>query len=263
MSKFENGHRISVKIELLDSSQGPSKYAFGPIDHILDLNSFKSGIENPLGSLGIVSDEVLINGVSYFCIEKTGLLKGRSIPILFGDEKLERLSTVSSEGYTNMPFYFTGRRFLIASKSFIQSKWIKPSFNSLFLLLGADHWLEGLRKTAYDAISMNVRLFSSLEGKGIEIGSLKHIHGNDWEPRIHSPRRYYLFGVKREKPENFFEIAFKKAQEAAETDILDLIALENFCLTTDLDVHKISIGEVGSVKLKQGRLNLKKKKSGL
>lgn len=252
MSKSSNRHKIFVKAELLDPSEGPSKYTFNPTEHAIDLQSYKSGIENPMGRLSIISDEILTNGASYFYVEKTGLLKRRLIPILFDDERLEKLSVVSF-GYTDMPFYFTGRRFLVAAKSFIQSKWIKPSFTNLFALLGVNHWFEGLRKTPYDAISMNMRLSWGLRGKGIEIGLLKHVYGKGWEPKIHSPRRYDLFGRKEEKIENFFETIFKRAQEARETDILDLIALEDFCLTSGLDMRKIGLDETGSTKLKQGR----------
>lgn len=250
-------HSINVKVETLDSAT--SKYALSPVKHDLDIQAYKTGIKNPFGYLGIVSNELLINGASFFCAEKIGSLKKMVIPVLFGDEKLEKLSTVSWGRYSNASFYFTGRRFLIVFGNFMQSKWIRPTFTALFSLLNADHWEEGIfRKERYDGMSVNIQLSQEMGRKCAAIGSLKHFYGDDWEPKTHFPSKY--FPLRKEKVEDFFLLLVQKAEEAIKTDLLDLIALEDFCLTSDLDVHKIGFSEQGSMKLKQGRLNLGKKK---
>lgn len=93
----------------------------------------------------------------------------------------------------------------------------------------------------------------------IAIGSLKHIYNDDWEPKTHFSSRYFLYR-RKEKIEDFFLLLVQKAEEAIKTDVLDLIALEGFCLTSNLDIYKIGFNEQSSMKLKQGRLNLGKKK---
>lgn len=257
---FMDKYRITVKAEKLDSVT-PSKYTFNPVKHDLDIQAYKLSIKNPLGHLRVISNELLINGASYFCVEKTGLFKRRIIPILFDDEKLEKLSIVKwGMWYSNAPFYFTGRRFLIVFNNFMQSKWIKPTFTTLFSILKADHWQEGLfKKEKYNGVSINIQLSRERGRKCVAIGSLKHLFGDDWEPKTHFPSRYFLFR-RNEKIEDFFLLLIQKAEEAIETDLLDLIALEDFCLISDLDIYKIGFNERGFLKLKQGRLNLGKKK---
>ena len=256
--RFIDKHRIIVKAEI--DSASPSKYTFNPIQHDLDVQAYKLGIKNPFGLLSIISNELLINGASYFCVEKIGLLKRRIIPILFADEKLEKLSDVTWRGYSNASFYFTGRRFLIPFSNFMQSKWIKPKFTTLFSILKADHWQEGLfEKEKYDGISRNIQLSQEMGRKCVAIGSLKHLYADAWEPKTHSPSKYFLLR-RNEKIEGFFLLLIQKAEEAIETDILDLIALEDFCLTSKLDIYKIGFNEQGSLKLERGRLNLGKKK---
>jgi len=149
---------------------------------------------------------------------------------------------------------------LIAFDSFMQSKWIKPTFAKLFSVLGADHWQKGIfKKEMYDGITANTQLSMEMGRRCIAIGSLKHIYNNDWEPKTHFPSRYVLHR-RKEKIEEFFLLLVQKAEEAIKTDVLDLIALEDFCLTSNLDIYKIGFNEQGSMKLKQRRLNLGKKK---
>ena len=247
-----------MKAEAFDPAAS-SESTFNPVEHDLDVQAFRSSIKNPFGRLRIISDELLTNGVSYYFVEKTGLLQRRVVPILLGDEKLEKLSDLTWMRYSNGAFCFTGRRFLVVFNSFMQSKWIKPSFAKVFSLIGADHWLEGT-ENAYDSIALNLRLSVGLEGKFIEIGLLKHAYQADWESKVHSPSRYYLTGKKKEKIKDLFKTVVEEAQEAVETDALDLIALEDFCLTSGLEIHKIGFRELGSAILEQGVLNLGKKK---
>jgi hypothetical protein len=109
------------------------------IKYSLTIEKFKSEIENPLGYLKTVVDEVIRNGVSFFFSVKTGIFKRRVFPILLQDEKPELALWVSTtryfKPYAKFPLYFTGRRFIITFDDFIQSKWLNISLECYYQFL--------------------------------------------------------------------------------------------------------------------------------
>lgn len=252
---------IELKIVQLKEISHTLKKAPSPIKYEFNTRSFKSKIKNPFGNLYVIIDELLRNGVSYFLKERVGLFKSKVTPILFNDEKPEFLLNVSTGRFRKLPLFFTGRRFLIAFNGFIQSKWIKPTFQNLFSLLKKNYWKEGILKEArYDGVSMNIKLRQGLPLKYVEIGWIKHIYKNGWAEKVHHPVGYTLY-ERKAKTGDFLSIILERVQKAIETDVLDLIALEDFCLTKDLEIHKVGVNEFGASKLESGRLNLGKKKA--
>lgn len=254
-------HReIEVKIMQLKEIGQTIKEASGPIRYDFNICSFKSEIKNPFGNLYVIVDELLRNNVSYFLKERAGLFKSKVTPILLKDEKPELLLNVSTGSFRRLPFFFTGRRFLIVFTNFIQSKWIKPTFQNLFSLLKTNYWKEGLLKESrYDGLSMNLRLRRGLPSKYVEIGWVKHVYQDGWTTRVCNPVGY-VPGERKVRTEDFLDMVLEMVQKAVETDILDLVSLEDFCLTKNLEIYKVGVNEFNANKLKSGRLNLGKKK---
>jgi len=255
-----NYRKIEIKIEPLEELGPIATKIRTPIKYSFNIKSFKSGVKSPLGNLWIAADELVRNGVSYFLKEKTGLFRSKVTPILLEDENPCFLLNVSTGRSGKLPLLFTGRRFLIAFNSFIQSKWIKPTFRNFFSLLGINYWKDRLLKeTRYDGLSMSFRLSRGFLSKYVEIGWVKHGYQNGWKGKVYSPVGYTPY-ERKVKAEDFLNIISERAQKAAETDVLDLIALEDFCLTRNLEIYKVGFREFGSSKLRSGRLNLGKKK---
>jgi len=247
-----------IEAKIVDVTKTVKKI-YDPTKYDFDIKSFKSGIEHPAGYLWVIIDELVNNQVSYFLRERIGLFKNKVMPILLKDEKPELLLNMSAGWFRKIPLLFTGRRFLIVFNDFIQSKWIRPAFQSLFSLFGTSYWKDGLLKeTKYDGLLMSCRLRQGLPSKYVEIGWIKHIYQDGWT-RVYNPLEYTPY-ERKVRAEDFLDMICKKAQEAIETDVLDLIALEDFCLTKDLEVYKIGVREIGTSRLKNGRLNPGKKK---
>lgn len=258
MNLFDN-FKIEVKAEPFKAVGYAFKKAFSSVEYDFNIQVFKSGIKNPLYALRVIADELVGNKISYFIQEKFGWFKKKTIPILFKDEELEFLANVFIGELTSFPFFFTGRRFLIVFKDFIQSKWLKPSFQNLFKILQVDHWREGLfKEKEYDGLAVNLRICWRPLLNFVEMGWLKHLCKNGWEGKTYNPTGY----IPHDRNiEDFFELISRKAQEAIETDILELITLEDFCLTEDVKISKVGYNEFGAMKLNIGKLNLGKKKS--
>lgn len=249
---------IEVKSESHETIGRPFKGAFGPLKYDFNFQTYKSRIQNSSGRLSIIVDEITRNYVSYFIREKVGVFKKKSYPILFKDERLEYLSNVLITG-ANSSLFYTGRRLLIVFDNSIQSKWLKLSIENLLQSLKVDCWREGIYgKKEYDGLAMNIKLHSGLLPKGIEIGWSKRIHRNGWEAKTYNPA--FITPQKKVKIEDFYELIHKKAKKAIETDVLELIALEDFCLTSPLEIYKIGLRESGAKKLDKGRLNFNKVK---
>jgi len=251
--------RIEVKSETHKINGQPFKNAFAPFKHDFDVRTFKSEIQNPSGRLSIIADEIEKNNVSYFIQEKGAIFKKKSCPILFEDEKLEHLLDVLVAGVKSSLF-FTGRRCLIVFNDFIQSKWLKLSFQNLFKIFQVDHWckVDFFKETKYDDLAINLRIRSQLGLKNIEVGWLKHIYENGWEAKTYNPTFIAPQYKKKIKIEEVFESVCKKAEKAIETDVLELIALEDFCLTNHFEIYKVGSEEYGAKRLEKGRLNFNK-----
>ena len=249
---------IEVKSETHETIGQPPKGAFGPLKYDFNFQTYRSKIQNPSGRLSIIVDEITRNYVSYFIREKVGVFKKKSYPLLFKDERLEHLSNVLVTG-VNSSLFYTGRRLLIVFDNSIQSKWLKPSLENLLQSLKVNRWREGVYgKKEYDGLAVNIELHSGLLSKGIEIGWFKRIYRNGWDAKIYHPT--FITPQKKVKIEDFFELVYKKAKKAIETDVLELIALEDFCLTSPLEIYKIGLRESGAKKLDKGRLNFNKVK---
>ena len=254
----------SWKIEVKVMNVVPTvKKIHGPIKHDFDVKSFKSGIKSPLGVLLIIVDELVRNQPSYFLKERVGLLKSKAMPVLFKDERPEFLLNVSTGRFRKVPLLFTGRRLLMAFDGFVQSKWVKPAFQGLFSLLGVKYWKEGLLKEKrYDGLSVNFRFRRVFPLKYVEIGWIKHVYQDGWAGRVYNPISYTPY-ERKVKTEDLLNILLDKARKAVKTDVLDLIALEDFCLTENLEIYKVGFHGFGSSKLKSGEVKFREKEAFL
>lgn len=262
--KLSITNSVEIGIKVKNPEAPITKYTF-------DVEKFKSRVKNPLSDLRAIVNELVRNRASCFIQRKIGTFRKASFPILLQDEQLKFVSWVSSARYrealVKFPLYFTGRRILIVFDDFIQSKWLKPSFSHLFSVLQTNHWEEGLfNKKKYDGLAVKINVHEKWKLKYITIGWLKHRYGGVWEEKMHNPSKYFLWstspsGKVRLKMDKCLDLIFKSTQKAAETDVLELVALEDFCLTSRFRVHKIGLDEVSATELRVSGLNLGKRKT--